>query len=263
MKKYWYIFKATLMENLQYIMNIMMGFISFFMILLVLFNLWQYMYSNTANLINGYSYHQMLWYVTITEVIWFGSRNRTIITQISNDIKSGSIAYGMNKPYHYILYMISRHLGEIAIKFILFLGAGIIIGCIVVGPIPGFHLLNLLPLAITFFLGIMINAFLQMTISVLSFWIEDAMPFHWIYDKMILVLGLFFPVEMFPSWAQPVIKASPIYVINYGPAKLVTDFQQEVFLRVLLTQGIYFILSLIILLGFYQRGVKKVNVNGG
>jgi ABC-2 type transport system permease protein len=113
------------------------------------------------------------------------------------------------------------------------------------------------------FLGMLINTFIRMTISVLSFWIEDSMPFHWIYDKLILVVGMLFPIEMFPIWLQPAIRFSPIYVVTYGPAKLIIDFNQAVFIRVVMVQLIYFTVTLLILLGLFQRGVKKLNVNGG
>lgn len=263
MKKYRVIFKATLIESLQYVMNILLGFITFFIVLFVFLQLWQYIYSDAENLISGYSLKQMIWYVIITEIMWFGSRNKTLTSQISNDIKSGTIAYGINKPYHYIFFMIARNLGEIAIKFFLFLGTGILIGCLFVGPLPKFNPLTLPLIAILFFAGIMINSFLQMTISVLSFWIEDSTPFQWIYDKIIIVLGILFPIEMFPLWAQPIIKVLPIYVVNYGPAKLVIDFSGEMFFKVLLAQSIYLIVSLLLLMGLYQKGVKKINVNGG
>jgi ABC-2 type transport system permease protein len=262
-KKYIFVFKATLMESLQYIMDIILGFISFFIILFVFLNLWKYMYSDSTNLIEGYSMSQMVWYVTITELIWFGTRNRTLTNQISNDIKSGTIAYGINKPYNYIFYIIARHLGETTIKFFLFLVAGIVIGYAFIGELPDFPIIYLPLVALIFFLGNMINSFLRMGISILSFWIEDSVPFHWIYDKMILVIGTMFPVEMFPVWARSIITFTPIYVVTYGPAKLVIDFSMDTFLRVLLIQGIYLAVSLGILMLLFQRGVKKLNVNGG
>jgi ABC-2 type transport system permease protein len=206
---------------------------------------------------------QMIWYVILTEMLWFGSRNRTLTQQITEDIKSGTIAYGINKPYHYILYIIAKHLGEITVKMFLFAAAGLTIGLAFVGSVPNFRLYQLPFILIVSFLGIMINAFIRITISVLSFWIEDAIPFHWIYDKLIIVVGMLFPVEMFPVWAQPFIKASPIYVVTYGPAKLFIDFSYEVFLKVISMQAIYFAVSLILLLVLFQKGVKKLNVNGG
>ncbi len=263
MRKYIYIYKATLIESLQYIMNIILGFITFFMMLFVFYSLWNYMYSDSSNIINGYTMQQMIWYVILTEMLWFGSRNRTLTQQITEDIKSGTIAYGINKPYHYILYILAKHLGEITLKMFLFVAAGLIIGYTFVGAIPNFQLYQLPFILVAAYLGIMINALIRISISVLSFWIEDAIPFHWIYDKMIIVVGMLFPVEMFPVWAQPIIKASPIFVVTYGPAKLVIDFSADIFLQVLSVQIIYLIVSIIILYALFQRGVKKLNVNGG
>jgi ABC-2 type transport system permease protein len=263
MRKYIFVFKATLIESLQYVLNILLGFITFFMILFLMANLWKYIYSDSTNLINGYSQSQMIWYIIITEIMWYGTKNRTLTFQISDDIKSGTIAYGMNKPYHYILFIIAKHLGDIAIKFLLFLIAGLSIGYIFLGPILNLKLSQLPFILLSFFLAIMINSFIRIGISVLSFWIEDATPFHWIYDKLIIVIGTMFPVEMFPIWAQSIIKVTPIYVVTYGPAKLIIDYSSDMALKVIFIQVIYFLVTLLLLLAFYQRGVKKLNVNGG
>jgi ABC-2 type transport system permease protein len=263
MKKYLYIFKATLMENLQYVMNILLGFISFFVLLYIFLNLWNYIYSDSTSLIDGYSKTQMIWYVVVTEIMWFGTRNQTLTRQISNDIKSGTIAYNINKPYNYMFYIIARHLGEITIKFFLFLGVGILFGYLFIGSLPNFSIGTIPILIPVFFLSILINSFIRIGISLISFWIEDAGPFHWIYDKLIIVIGTLFPVEVFPMWLQPFIKCSPIYVITYGPAKLVINFSYQMFLKVLFAQGLYIIITISLLMLLYQRGAKKLNVNGG
>ena len=43
MRKYAVIYRSVLMENLQYIANIAMGFVSYFIIIFVFINLWGYM----------------------------------------------------------------------------------------------------------------------------------------------------------------------------------------------------------------------------
>lgn len=263
MRKYLFILKTSLMESLQYVTNTVLSFVTFFIVLFVFVNLWQYIYSDPGQLINGYSLDQMLWYVIITETIWFGTRNTALNHQISQDIKSGGIAYTINKPYHYLLYLVFRYLGETILKLTLYFTAGIIIGYRFIGSLPNFTIFWLLPIIPVFLAGMLINLFLQMCISVLSFWIEDAEPFHWIYTKIILVLGILFPVEMFPAWAQPIIKCTPIYVFTYGPARLIIHFDLPLFLQVILAQGIYLVISVLLLVGLYQRGVKRVNVNGG
>ena len=263
MKKYLFIYKTTVIESLQYIMNLLLGFFSFFLVIYVFLNLWQYIYSDPKELIDGYSMGQMIWYVILTEIMWYGNRNVLLTNQITNDIKSGSIAYSLNKPYHYLYYLIARHFGDVTIKLFLYLGVGISLGIIFAGKLEGFQARHLPFIAISFLLGLFINALLRIAISVSSFWIEDAKPIHWMYDKLILVIGTLFPIEMFPIWLQPVIKCTPIFVITYGPAKLIIDFSMEVFLQVIFAQIIYIALTICVLTALYQRGVKRVNVNGG
>ncbi len=263
MKKYRYIYKATLIENLQYTMNTILGFISFFIIIFIFVNLWEYIYSDSSGLVGGYTKNQMVWYVIITEIMWYGTRNTTLTSQISSDIKSGTIAYGINKPYNYMFYIVAKHLGEITIKFFLFLGIGILTGYTFAGGLPDFRILNLPFLAVASFLGIMINSFIRIGISILSFWMEDSGPFHWIYDKLIIVVGTLFPVEVFPLWMQPLIRLTPIYVVTYGPAKLVIDFSMGMFIKVFIIQLVYLAVSIMLLAGLFGRGAKKLNVNGG
>lgn len=263
MRKYLYIYKATIIENLSYILNIFLGFINFFVMMFIYLNLWEYIYSDSTQIINGYTMSQMVWYVLITEVLWFGTRNKILTKEINNDIKTGNIAYNINKPYNYVAYIISKHLGEISIKLILYMIVGIIIGIWFVGPIPDFNFINIPLILIVLILGILINSILRISISLISFWIEDSTPFHWVYDKMILVIGTLFPIEMFPKVLRPIIKCTPIFVVSYGPAKLLIHFSIESFMQIIFAQIIYLIISILIVGILYSKGVKKLNVNGG
>ncbi len=263
MRKYLYIYKATLIENLSYIANILLGFINFFVMMFVFLNLWEYIYSDNTQIINGYTMQQMIWYVLLTEILWYGSRNKILTREISQDIKTGNIAYNINKPYNYISYIISKHLGDITIKLILFTIVGITIGICFVGPIQNFHFANIPFILLIVILGVFINSILRITISILSFWIEDSTPFHWVYDKMILVIGTLFPIEMFPEGIRPIIKCTPIFVVTYGPAKLMIDFSMESFIQILMAQILYLVIAISVITFLYKKGVKKLNVNGG
>ena len=143
MRKYIYIYKATLIENLSYIADIFLRFINFFVMMFVFMNLWQYMYSDGTQIINGYTFEQMIWYILVTEVLWYGTRNKKLTDEISKDIKTGNIAYNINKPYNYVFYIIAKHLAEVTIRLILFVIVGIIIGLSFIGPIQNFQFINI------------------------------------------------------------------------------------------------------------------------
>ena len=116
---------------------------------------------------------------------------------------------------------------------------------------------------ISIVLAIVINSMIVIIIGLFSFKIEDSSPFHWVYSKIILVLGTLFPIEFFPKIMQPFIKYSPAYVASYGPAKLFVDFSFTKTVEVLVMQVIYLVITWLIAMLVYRKGVKKLNVNGG
>ncbi len=263
MKKYLYIFKFELMSTLQYVFNVLIGFIGHFIMLFILFNLYQYLYSDPNELIKGYSSTQMIWYVVFTELIWGMINGRKFCKKISNDVKGGNIIYNINKPYNYISYALSSHLGENFLKSFIYLILSIVLGLIFTGSFPNINIIQLLIIAISLFLAVIISDLVIICIGLLSFKIEDSNPIYWVYSKLLLLLGVLFPIEFFPTFIQPIINYSPIYVTISGPAKLFVDFSYNQALIVLIFQLIYLIIILLISNLMYKKGVKKLNVNGG
>lgn len=263
MKKYTVIYRSVLMENLQYAANIAMGYISYFIFIFVFIQLWNYMYAVPDERISGYTKEQMIWYLMITEMIWFSARSATITRQVSMDIRGGNIAYLMNKPYHYTLYILAKYTGEWSIQLPMYAFFAAVMGIAMVGKIPEFHWITLLAAVPCIVLGIMINAVFKLCISLLSFWIEDSNPFQWLYDKVILVVGTIFPIEIFPAVLQPFLKLTPIYTVCYGSAKLIVDFSMGKYIEILLAQVLYLAVGGGIMFFIYAKGVKKLYVNGG
>ena len=263
MRKYLYIFKSELMSNLQYLFNILTSFISYSIILFILLNLWKYIYSNPNEVINGYTMNQTIWYVIITEILWSILGGRKLCRKICDDVRGGNIAYNINKPYSYVGYSLSSHLGTVAVKAIMYIVLGMILGFIFLNSFPSLNILSIIAVLITGTLATIISTLLIISIGLISFFIEDANPFYWLYSKLILVVGTLFPIEYFPSYIQPILNASPIYVVCYGPAKLFVDFSLNNFISVLIAQLIYIIISLSLCNLLYKKGVKNLNVNGG
>ena len=99
-------------------------------------NLWNYIYDNPNELINGYSKTQMIWYVIITEIIWGAIEGRKYCRKIVDDVRGGNIAYMINKPYSYIGYAVSGHLGETTIRIIISMVVGFTMGIIFLKSFP-------------------------------------------------------------------------------------------------------------------------------
>ena len=263
MKKYLYIFKSELMTNLQYTFDILIGFISYIIMIFIFLNLWQYIYSDPNEVINGYTMNQMIWYVIVTEILWMSVGGRKLCKKICNDVRSGNITYNIIKPYNYVEYSLFNHLGITALKFILVTILGMVLGFIFLKEFPSLTILNVLAILLSCVLATIINILIITSIGLLSFFIEDANPFFWLYGKLILVVGTIFPIEFFPKVLQPIMKYSPIYVVSYGPAKLFVDFNWGRFLEIIGIQVLYLLICFGITHLIYKKGVKKLNVNGG
>lgn len=263
MRKYAVIYRSVLMENLQYAANIAMGFFGYFVFIYIYIRLWDYMYERPGELIAGYTKEQMIWYVMMTEMIWFGSNSAGVAKQVSLDIRGGNIAYLMNKPYHYALYILAKYTGEWSIRLPMYATLAAVIGTVMVGPIPRFQIAAFPAMGLCVILGITINAVFKMCIGLISFWIEDANPFQWLYDKLLLVVGTMFPIEIFPSALQPLFKLTPIYTVCYGPAKLIVDFSAGKCVEILMAQILYLAVGGGLMFFIYRKGVRKLYVNGG
>ncbi len=263
MKKYFHVMKTTFNDSLQYASNLIFRFIGFSITISILVSLWLFLYKDGSGVINGYTFNQMIWYLLLTEIITFGSGSKVATDEIRDCIKSGNIAYQVNKPYHYIIYIIFKYLADTFIRFIMFLVIAICLGLIFAGPIKGFNIITLLSAIPVYALAVLITGLVKILISLTSFWVEDSKPFQMVYNKFILIFGVFFPLEMFPKTIGKIIRFSPIYGVSYGPAKLVISFSFNILKEILISQIVIIIIVLLLIFTIYGRGVKRLNVNGG
>ncbi len=262
MKKYLSIIKMVMLEKSEYLYNQLFKMIIYAVFIYVFLQLWGYMYNDTK-LIAGYTLSQMTWYVAFTEMIWGAIRPRAIRNELSDEIRSGKIAYVLNKPFSYIGYLISKYLGEAIVGLLTYIIIGTAISFIIIGPLTTFNISVLPFVLITTIIATFITGLIYILIALSAFWIEENSPLFWIYEKLILCIGVLFPIEIFPQAVQPFIKFSPVYVTTYAPAKIAVDFSLKTFINITVFQLGY--LTIVGLLCFlvYRKGVKKLNVNGG
>lgn len=260
LKKYLAVAKISLSSSFAYTKPMITNILFYFMIIYVFLMLWKVIYSS-GNGIPGYSLTQMVWYLIVTEMIW--TIKGVNFEDINDEIKSGSIAYLINKPYSYVLYLIANSVGEFGAKFIVSIISGIVMGFLYVGPLGEFKIEYLPFILVSILLAVLLNFFILIPLALSAFWTEENSPFRWIYSKLTLILGVMLPVEFFPHWLQPIIKTLPFLYTTYGPAKLVVDFSYQKFIEIFIFQVIYLIIFIGITFAVYSKGVKKLNVNGG
>ena len=265
MNKYINIYKTSFRQESKTVSNSLTSVVAFIVIIYIFHQLWSFIYggSGGGTLIHGYSLNMMIWYMIMAEVFMYAVNARTTTRAFAIDIKSGKIAYQLNKPYNYYLYQVSSQIGLVSWKLLFLLPTALFMGLILLGPIENFRITYVLPILLSMILALLLTCIIYGTVGILSFWIEEASPFTWIIQKFQMLFGLFFPPEFFPVWLQPIIEYSPVYAMMSGPCKLLANFSWDVFVNVLISQSIYLLVFGLLGVLLFKLGTKKVNVHGG
>jgi ABC-2 type transport system permease protein len=186
-----------------------------------------------------------------------------VVEEIGDEIKSGSIANYLNKPYNYIAYKYSSAIGIAMYKFMFIFLFGGIVAYITVGGFA-FSWTALIPVAICAFLAITLDFVIMATLGIFAFWFEDARALSFLYQKFLFTIGgMLIPLEFFPDWLAYVSKFLPFSYISYAPAKLFVSYSFTAFINTALFQIMWIFIFLILSYVLYRFCEKRLSVNGG
>jgi ABC-2 type transport system permease protein len=261
MKKYLAIFNINLLNSLAYPAELVTRSLIIVLFMWIFFQLWRVTFAAAGTgTISGLSLHDTMWYLLLAETLELG-RPRLART-ISTQVKDGSIAYLLNKPYDFLLYQLATGLGESLPRMgmLFLLGGGVV--WLLAGPPPA--LVNW-PVALTALAGAWLLHFCaNAMIGLAAFVAEEVAPFEWIYQKMVFILGgMLIPIDFYPAWLQTVAKSLPFAYMMYGPCRLFVQPDADIFLQTVLGQALWLaILGGILVLAF-SRGMRRLAINGG
>jgi ABC-2 type transport system permease protein len=259
--KYWYIFQTTLVNSLAYPGELIGRSLMIIPFMWIFFQLWKVTFDAAGtNIINGLTLRDTLWYLMMAETIELGRPQ--LARTISENIKDGSIAYLLNKPYDFMLYQLSNAMGETIFRaFFNALFGGAIVWFLVGAPAHPEGFLIALPAILgAWVLHFCVNAM----IGLLAFSLEDVSAFTWIYQKLAFIFGgLLVPLDFYPQWLQVISKAMPFASTVYGPSRLFVTPTLELFVKVMLLQMLWIIILGFCLTIMYRRGLTQLTVNGG
>lgn len=223
MKKYFHIFGVSARNQIVYLPAFLGRNLFFILIVFIFSSLWKAIYSGST-MVAGLTMTQVLWYLTITEVIELSKT--PLYTTIQEEVKDGTVAYALTRPYSYIMYYFFSGMGQNLVKMVPMLIEGFLLGVIFAGYLPGY--------------------------------------FRAILYGLILILGgMFFPIDMFPEWLANISRVSPFAFSAYWPAITVVNFTFDSFFTGLAGQLFYTGVLLAVSALLFAAAVKKVHLQGG
>jgi ABC-2 type transport system permease protein len=260
-RKYWAIFQITLINSLAYPGELIGRSLMIVPFMWIFHQLWKVTFAAAGtDAINGMTLYSTMWYLMMAETIEL-SRPRLANT-ISDNVKDGSIAYILNKPYDFLLYQFSNSMGETVFRALMNAVFGGIVVWWMVGapPAPLGWAFAVLALSGTWIMNFCITCLIGLS----AFLVEEVSPFVWIYQKFVFILGGFLiPLDFYPGWLQSIARALPFAYMVYGPSKLFVAPSMELLVNILSLQLLWIVVLGSILVLSYRRGVAYLTVNGG
>jgi ABC-2 type transport system permease protein len=261
MKKYWYIFQTQVINSLAYPGELVGRSLMMIPFMWIFYQLWKVTIASTgAQTLNGLTLQDTIWYLMMAETIELA--RPALARTIAENVRDGSIAYLLNKPYDFMLYQFSNAMGETIFRA----ATNLLIGGAVVwwlaGPPPD---LRGLPLVLVAVLGAFVLHFcMHAMIGLAAFIVEDVAPFVWIQQKFAFIFGgLLIPLDFYPPWLQAISRFLPFSSMIYGPARLFVKPGWQDFVEVVGLQLLWIALLGGLLALAYRRGLSSLAVNGG
>lgn len=230
------------------------------LILFIFSQLWKTVLGRGGE-VAGLDSTRILWYMVFTEVIALSAPG--FHHMVSEEVKSGDIAYKLVRPYSYILYYFAAYCGEFLVRFITNLTIGAVFAYLNVGPLA-VEWAKLGWVVLGFVLAAAINFLVCFSLALLAFWLEDNRPFFWILNKMTFIFGgLFVPVEAYPEGLRRISYLLPLRYSFSAPARLAVDFDYIILQQMLTGQLVWVIVLAVLVTAVFRKGVRRVHVHGG
>ncbi|OHD79222.1 MAG: hypothetical protein A3J97_08075 [Spirochaetes bacterium RIFOXYC1_FULL_54_7] len=261
---------TAIRERLTYAGNFHGAMLTYGLFVFIFSRVWAGAYARQST-IAGYTMAMAVWYFIIAEVPSFGM-GRFFIS-LSQDLKSGQVAYQLSRPYDFVYYHYAERFGGSLADAGVIMVEGLVIGVLLLGGVPaldpaqgsglaaeaGRAALLVLSLLLAGSLGF----FLQFSLAMTAFWLEENEAFFWIYQKLMLVIGTLIPIEFLPAPVAAIAIWTPFPYLSYAPARIFVAFSWAEAGSLITRQLIWWAIAATLAKAVFARGSRRIAMNGG
>jgi ABC-2 type transport system permease protein len=260
--KYGAITLTNLQNQLAYVWDAANRAFFILIILFIFVQLWTAVYeSQGVTEIAGLTLANTIWYFLIAEVMELGKTRHDVT--ITEEVKDGSIAYTLIRPYNYLAYHFFNGFGEAAVKMGLIFMLGTPVALYYAGR-PTIAWQHVPAVLLVMALAVLIDFFVLSIIGLLAFVTEDTSSFRLIYQKFVFILGgLMIPLDFLPGWLQGIARVLPFNLTTYAPAKLFVAFTWTQFWQIVALQLLWLGIIGLSLFWQYRWSTQRLSINGG
>jgi ABC-2 type transport system permease protein len=220
-RKYFKIFRASLVERMTYRGDFLLGTVLRFLPMLTTILLWQAIYSGSGqSSLAGFSYREMIAYLLLTNISRMFSSMPGLAGGIARDIREGTLKRYLIQPLDLIGYLVAYRvahkvtyilMSSLPYALLFYLCRGFFDGL----PDP----LTLLAFAASLVMAFLIGFFFEASVGMVGFWFLEVTSLLYIVMTLnFFISGHMLPLDLLPQPWSGLLKALPFQYMAYFPA---------------------------------------------
>jgi ABC-2 type transport system permease protein len=220
-RKYFKIFRASLVERMTYRGDFLLGTVLRFLPMLTTILLWQAIYSGSGQSnLAGFSYREMIAYLLLTNISRMFSSMPGLAGGIAREIREGTLKRYLIQPLDLIGYLVAYRvahkvtyiiMSSLPYALLFYLCRGFFDGL----PDP----LTLLAFAASLVMAFLIGFFFEASVGMVGFWFLEVTSLLYIVMTLnFFISGHMLPLDLLPQPWSGLLKALPFQYMAYFPA---------------------------------------------
>lgn len=225
--------------------------------------IWNAVYGDSGQL-GGMTAAQMSSYVAVSwmaRAFYFNNLDR----EIASEIRDGSVAIQMIRPYQYLAVKLMQGFGEGLFRLLMFSVPGMFVVWLLLPISLPSNPVQWAWFALMLTLSFLINSQINLLTGLFAFYVENNEGLMRLKRVAVdLFSGLVIPLSFFPLWAERALQWLPFQAITYLPGSVFTGtLQGSAIYGAVLVQLLWAIGLWIPVVVIWRRARKRLFVQGG
>jgi ABC-2 type transport system permease protein len=238
--------------------------LSVFFMMYASYSIWYILYQQSPNAF-GVDLEQMTTYgvlgMLLSPILGATMRTRNYI---ATQVRTGSLEIDLMKPLDFMLHMLARNIGEVAVQVVTRGLPGLLFAYLVLGIRVPSSAGAVLAFVVSLVLGYLVYFGVNFMIGMLSIVTADVRTYTWAYNSLIrFTSGEVIPLWLFPPLLGTIMAALPFSAIYFVPMSIFVGAYPGDLAGALLLQIFWAVAILLMCRLIWLKFQRRVTVRGG
>ena len=273
LRKYFKIFRASLVERMTYRGDFLFGTVLRFLPMITTILLWKAIYAGSGQTALGgtaggisYRYREMIAYLLLTNISRMFSSMPGLAGGVARDIRDGTLKRYMIQPVDLIGYLLSYRAAHKVAYITMSALPYALLFYVCKDYFDGFpDAGTMAAYALSLFLAFLVGFFFEASVGMVGFWFLEVTSLLYIVMTLnFFISGHMLPLDLLPSPWSGILKALPFQYMAYFPAVVFMGKVKgpELWLY-LLGEALGAVAFMVLAKVLYRRGLKRYSAYGG